>query len=150
MGFKSSAADPEVWLRPAVKANCEESYAYIFCYADNILEISQKPRDITSQIQTTFKFKNDAVEPPSIYLGAKLQQKELNGRTCWTMSSVDYINAAFTNVEEGLAKKGRKLDLKETTSMNSTTVVELDTSDELDKEGIQYFQELIGILRWAT
>ena len=66
------------------------------------------------------------------------------------MSSVDYINAAVTNVEEGLAKKGRKLDLKETTPMNSTIVVELDTSDELDEEGIQYFQELIGILRWAT
>ena len=80
-------------------------------------------------------------------MGAKLQQKELNGRTCWTMSSVDYINAAVTNVEEGLAKKGRKLDLKETTPMNSTIVVELDTSDELDEKGIQYFQELIGILR---
>ena len=150
MGFKSSAADPEVWLRPAVKADGEEYYEYILCYVDDILAISQKPRDIMSQIQTTFKFKNDAVEPPSIYLGAKLQQKELNGRTCWTMSSVDYINAAVANVEAGLVKKGRKLDMKATTPMNSTIAVELDTSNELDEEGIQYFQELIGILRWAT
>ena len=89
-----------------------------------------------SQIQTTFKFKNDAVEPPSIYLGAKLQQKELNGRTCRTMSSVYYINTAVTNVEEGLAKKGRKMDLKATTPMNSKIAVELDTSDELNEEGI--------------
>ena len=34
--------------------------------------------------------------------------------------------------------------------MNSTIAVELDASEELDEEGIQYFQELIGILRWAT
>ena len=66
------------------------------------------------------------------------------------MYSVDYINVAVTNVEEGLANKERKLDLKATTPMNSTIAVKLDTSDELDEEGIQYFQELIGILRWAT
>ena len=66
------------------------------------------------------------------------------------MSSVDYINAAVTNIEGGLAKKGRKLNLKATTPVNITIAVELDASEELDEEGIQYFQELIGILRWAT
>ena len=54
------------------------------------------------------------------------------------MSSVDYINASVTNIEGGLAKKGRKLDLKATTPMNSTIAVELDASEELDEEGIQY------------
>jgi hypothetical protein len=29
--FKSSLADPDVWLRPAVKPNGEYYYEYIFC-----------------------------------------------------------------------------------------------------------------------
>eukprot|EP00980_Cylindrotheca_fusiformis_P014195 scaffold3727_cov54-Cylindrotheca_fusiformis.AAC.1 len=34
--------------------------------------------------------------------------------------------------------------------MMGSFVPELDGSPELDSEGTQFFQELIGILRWAT
>ena len=36
---------------------------------------------------------------PEFYLGAKLQQKEINGITCWTITSQDYVKAAVRNVE---------------------------------------------------
>ena len=62
------------------------------------------------------------------------------------MSSVDYVNAAVTNVEEHLKKEGKSLPLNSVTPMNSTIAVKLNILDELDPDGIQYFQELIGIL----
>ena len=46
-------------------------------------------------IAKDFKFKKD-----EIYLGAQLEQKQLNGRHMWTMSSTDYLKAAVQNVEE--------------------------------------------------
>ena len=36
-GFVSSKADPDVWLRPATKADGTEVYEYVLCYVDDIL-----------------------------------------------------------------------------------------------------------------
>ena len=98
------------------------------------------------KICTTFKFKDDKVASPETYLGARLQKKIINGKSCWTMSSVDYVNAAVTNAEEKLKKEGKPLPLKAVTPTNSTIAVKLDTPAELEPDGIQYFQQLIGIL----
>lgn len=150
MGFHSSMADPDVWICAAIKPDGEEYYKYVLCYVDDLLAMSHKANEVMEEIKTTFKFKNDEVAPPVTYLGARLQYKEINGAKCWTMSSVDYVNAAVKNIEEKLAKDNKKLPLKAITPMNSNFVPELDDSEELGPEETQYFQELIGILRWAT
>jgi hypothetical protein len=41
--YKSSLADPDVWLRAATKANGEHYYEYIFVYVDDILVLSTHP-----------------------------------------------------------------------------------------------------------
>jgi hypothetical protein len=70
-------------------------------YVDDFLALLLiDPRAILVDIQTSFKFKNDKIEPPSSYLGARLQEKEINERKCWTMTSVDYINATIKNIEK--------------------------------------------------
>jgi len=51
------------------------------------------------------KCKNDKTAPPDMCLGAKLQLKELNGIQCWTITSVDHINAAIKTIEEGNKKE---------------------------------------------
>ena len=102
------------------------------------------------EIQGTFKFKNDDVKKPDTYLGARLQEKSINGRKCWTMTSVDYINAAVKNVKEALTKKRWNLPSKVTTPMPTSYAPELDSTPELDVEDVQYYQELIGMLRWGT
>jgi len=70
-------------------------------YVDDFLALLLiDPRAILVDIQTSFKFKNDKIEPPSSYLGARLQEKEINERKCWTMTSVDYINATIKNIKK--------------------------------------------------
>ena len=43
MGFTSCKADPDAWLRPALKANGVENYQYVLLYTDNILAIMEEP-----------------------------------------------------------------------------------------------------------
>ena len=78
------------------------------------------------------KYKNDVIEPPSRYLGAQLKEKKLpNGEKCWGLSSDKYVNAAISNVENSVKKKGRKVPNKLKHPMTSDFVPELDISLEL-------------------
>jgi hypothetical protein len=72
MGFRSSQADPDVWLRPARKPGGEAYYEYVLCYVDDILAISVSPEGIMKSVQEKFKLKGDKFGPPSDYLGAQL------------------------------------------------------------------------------
>ena len=40
ISFKSCVADPDVWMRPAVRSDRTEYYEYILMYVDEILAIS--------------------------------------------------------------------------------------------------------------
>ena len=66
------------------------------------------------------------------------------------MSAKKYVTAAVKNVEEALAKKGLRLPSKCYTPLTTDYKPELETSPELKADGVQYYQELIGILRWAV
>ena len=90
MGFKSTEADPDVWLRPAVKPDGEEYYEYVLCYVDDVLGISMNAREVLQEIQKDFKFKKDEIKPPEFYLGGNIERKMLNGSKIWTINSKDY------------------------------------------------------------
>ncbi len=110
MGYRPSYADPDVWLRPAVKPDGTEYYEYILCYVDDVLCISHDPKKSMKRIQEDFKLKDDKIAEPDVYLGATLSRMKLeSGKHCWTMSPEQYVKAAVTNVEEDLAKNGKRL-----------------------------------------
>ena len=85
-----------------------------------------------------------------MYLEAKLRKLSLGNYECWKISSYEYLQAAIKNIQDKLARSNRKLSKKAPTPMSSGYCPELDATDELDVDETQYFQELIGILRWAT
>ena len=66
------------------------------------------------------------------------------------MSSEKYVNAAVSNIEERLTKINRSLLVRCNTLLSRGYHPEMDAIDELDKDGIQFFQELIGMLRWMV
>jgi hypothetical protein len=74
MGFRSSEADPDVWLRPARKPGGEKYYECVLCYVDEVLAISTSPHLIMKSIQERFKLKGDKYGPPTSYLGAQLSK----------------------------------------------------------------------------
>ena len=150
IGFKSSIADPDVWMRSAIKPDGERYYEYILAYVDDLLCISFDPNCAMLQINEKLKFKGNKIEPPEFYLGAKISEKKLNGRKIWTMSSIDYVKAAVKNLEEQLRETNRKLPSRAVKPMVDNYFPELDDTPELPPDQITFFQELIGILRWAT
>ena len=90
LGYQSTVADPDVWRRPAVKADGEEYYEYVLCYVDDVLCISEDPSHTMKQIQEKFDFKGNKWNDLSMYLGARISKKVHEGTTLWTMSSSDY------------------------------------------------------------
>ena len=55
----------------------------------------------------------------------------------------------MANIEEKLAKSGMRLPSRCITPMTTGYHPSEDTSNELNAEGVRYYQELIGVLRWA-
>ena len=72
VGFMSSTADPDVWMRPAAKLDGKHYYKYILVYVDDIITVSHKALAVMKEISDVFKFKNDKMSDPETYLGAKL------------------------------------------------------------------------------
>ena len=151
VGFKSSIADPDVWMRPAVKPDGSEYYEYVMTYVDDILAISLDAKAVLESLKSeTIRYKNDKIEVPQMYLGAKLLEKTINGRKCWTITSVDYINAAVQTIKDAIANTRWHLPKRAKTPMTSSYHPELDATPELDSAGITLYQEIIGMLRWGT
>ena len=148
IGYKPTKADPDVWIRPATKTNGFEYYEMVLCYVDDILSISDDPKAALTALTSTFKLKDDKIEPPDMYLGAQLGQIQVGDAECWSMSAKKYVESAVKSVEESLAKKGLRLPTKAYTPLPADYKPELETSPELKSDGIQTYQEMIGMIRW--
>ena len=118
------------------------------CYINDILSISHDAKSISQSLPGHFKLKGDKIEPPDMYLGAQLETMEVKGNEEWFMSSEKYVKSAIQNIEETLQKTGQWPPSKCKTPLAYGP--ELDATPELKADGLQRYQELIGILRWAV
>ena len=71
MSYWTSYTDPDLRLRPAVNPDGLKYYEYILCYVADVLCISHNPRKLIKRIQEDFKLKDDKIEPPDLYIGAR-------------------------------------------------------------------------------
>ena len=86
-----------------------------------------------------------------MYLGASLQNFLTSGdTTCWEISLKEYVQAAVTNLEERLSKTDHRLPYQCDTPMSTEYHPSEDVSRELNGDGIQIYQKLIGILHWTV
>ena len=67
IGYTPSKADPDVWIRPAVKPYGSEYYEMVLCYVDDVLAISDMPMRTMDGIRNVFKLKDDKAEVPDVY-----------------------------------------------------------------------------------
>jgi len=155
LDFISCPADPDVWMRPAVKANGIAYWEYILLYTDDCLCVSEHPEKALRQgVGKYFKLKEASIGPPKIYLGGNVRQVELEtGVLAWAFGSSQYVQQAVKNVETYLTDRKRlgdtrfRLPAKANTPMKTSYRAELDVSTELSTSDASYFQSLIGVLR---
>ena len=152
IGFESCKADPDVWIRQAVKSDGSKYYEYALLYVDDMLVVSERAENvIRMEIGKYFELKEASIGMPDIYLGGKVSRVELaNGVKAYTFSSSQYVKAAVSNVESYLKKQGRSLPSRAVTPLRSGYRPEVDVSEELNEADAAYYQSLIGILRWMV
>jgi hypothetical protein len=151
-GFKSCKADPDVWMRAAMKPDGFKYWEYVLVYSDDILAVSHQPMKIMDYLRERYTLKNDSVKEPDAYLGAGISKYSLPGEPLkykWAMSSTTYVKRAVDDIETELEKVGKRLPARVTTPMTSGYRPELDKSPELDERRATYYQGQIGVLRWA-
>ena len=59
LSYVPSKADPDVWIRPAVRPNGSEYYEMALCYVDDVLVIVAEPMKTMDGIRAVFKLKGD-------------------------------------------------------------------------------------------
>ncbi len=150
LGFKPCRADPDVWMRPATKADGLEVYEYVLVYSDDLIMIGLHPDETAAQISQHFKFKGNLAEKPEQYLGANVGLMTVQGVSCWYMSSDEYCKAAVQNIETWLHKKDQRLPTKTACVFPSKWKPELDVTPELRDVDANYYQQQIGVLRWLV
>ena len=119
------------------------------CYVDDILSVSNDAKSILQSQQRQFKLKGDKIEPPDMYLGAQLGTMQVEGNERWFMSSEKYVKSAIQNIEEKLQKTGQRFPSKCKTPLAYGYRPKVYIIPELKADGLQRYQELIGILPWA-
>lgn len=68
----------------------------------------------------------------------------------WAMSATEYVKRAIEEVERELHQKDAFLPKRVETPLSSGYLPELDFSVELDSQQTNYYQGLIGVLRWIV
>jgi Reverse transcriptase (RNA-dependent DNA polymerase) len=150
MGYKSTIADPDVFIRPAVKADGFKYYKILLTYMDDCLCVSANPQDTMDTLGKIYDLK-DTVKPPERYLGANIKEWQLpDGRTVWSSSGKDYVKNAVNVFKDLLHDDGKQLKSGKNAErpMPKTYRPELDVSPVLGSELLGRYQQLIGILRW--
>jgi hypothetical protein len=97
IGFKSCPADPDAWMRSAIKSDGTDVYEYVLLYTDDALSIGVEAESILrKEIGKYFELKEESIGPPKLYLGGYLSLVELdNGVKAWAFSSPQYVRCVF-------------------------------------------------------
>ena len=73
MGFMSSLADADVWLRPSSKPDGFQYYEYVLVYVDDLLVLSHQAPNIMQALENFYRLK-DGYSKPTRYLGAEVKE----------------------------------------------------------------------------
>jgi len=148
--FRSTKADPDMWLREAKTEDGREYYEMVMVYVDDVCVMGESPGETMDAIGDVYKIKPGSRGKPSRYLGADISEYELgDGTPCWSLSADEYVANAIKNLETMLQAEGVKLRTKAYRPMSSNYRPEVDVSAELNASMTHRYQNLIGVLRWA-
>ena len=155
LNIKSCLADPDGWMRPAIKSDGNTYYEYILLYVDDALVVSENAESILwNELRRYLHLKEESICPPTIYLGGRVRKIQLeNGVWAWSFSSSQYVQSAVKNVEEYIGRPENshlKIPSKPETPLMTSYRPELDVSPELTPRDSAYYQSLIGILQWIV
>jgi len=140
LDFIPSKAESYIWIMSRSNHHDE----YIARYVDDLAIVSQNPQEIIDNLKNTYNFKLKGTGPISYHLGANFERDQ-DGILC--MSPSKYIDRM---IESYLRLFGTKPKTIYSSPLEKGDHPELDTSPELDIEGIKVHQSMIGAAQWIV
>ena len=138
MDFVPSRTEDDIWMRDK-----GEHYEYIARYVDDLAIASKNPKDIVDELQTKHKLKLKGTGPITYHLGCDFfQDKE----GVMSLCPKRYIKKMVVTFEQMFGSKPKTYS----SLLEKNDHPELDTSDELDAEGIRKFQALLRAIQWSV
>jgi hypothetical protein len=128
-------------------------YEYIATYVDDIVCLYTDPKVIMITLENTYILKKGSVGPPEQSLSVTVKPCRFDEdpmKVRWGLPSEEYVAAAIANVEHELEQAEKALSRKVSTPMQSGYRPELDVTPLLGDEQANYYQNLIGVLRWTV
>jgi hypothetical protein len=152
MEFTSCRADQDVWYRKALRGNGEKYYEYLFVYTDDVIAISETPRDILDEMNRHFLLKPESIGEPTQYLGATISKYWVDGdpNPKWAIGSQKYISEAINVIKKRLGTKGMTLRTKASSVLPTGYRPELDSTPLLGEADASFYMQCVGILRWIV
>jgi hypothetical protein len=140
-------------MRAAVRGDNSEYYEYVLVYTDDLLVLSVHPQAILDRLGESYVLKPESIGPPTQYLGAQIGQfrfPDSPDKPYWSMSSEKYVAEAIRNVKSWLSARDMPFKTRAPSVLPSGYRPELDATEYCDEEMHQYYQQQIGVLRWAV
>jgi hypothetical protein len=100
-----------------------------------------------------FTLKPGSIKEPSTYLGVDVKRFKIHDsddpdKVRWAFESTSYVKKAIADLEKELEEANLRLIPNAKTPLGSGYRPELDLSPELGSRQLNYYQGLIGVLRW--
>jgi len=155
LGYESTKADPDVWIRAAVKPDGFEYYKMLLVYVDDILVIAFDPKLTMDAIGKLYRLKEGSVGPPERCLGAYIKRVQLpDGTMAWSIGADEYVDNALVTVKVILESEGMKLKGKASKPLPNGYRPEMNVSPECNAVMTQRNQRVtlefcIGLLKWV-
>jgi hypothetical protein len=137
MGFFPCKIETDIWIRET-----DGHYEYVAVYVDDIMIAAKQPVKIIHALETQYKFKLKGVGPLKFHLGCDYFRDD-DGTLCFGPRK--YIDKLIEQFETMFGTKPKEY----TSPLEKGDHPEVDTSEELDTEGIKMYQSMIGCLQWA-
>ena len=78
INFTSCPADPDVWMRPAIKNDGSKYYDYVLLYVDDTLVVSENAEPVLrNELGRYFELREESIGPPDHYSGGKSGRSNL-------------------------------------------------------------------------
>ena len=136
--FKSSKADPDVWMRPEPGGTC---YEYIAVYVDDLAIAAKDPQAFCNELKKGYNLKLKGVGSLEYHLGCTYK-KDPDGTLA--ADPRRYVNKILESYERMFKEKPRK----SRPPLEEGDQPELHTPELCDEHQTNQFQTLVGQLQW--
>ena len=136
--FKSSKADPDVWMRPEPGGTC---YEYIAVYVDDLAIAAKDPQAFCNELKKGYNLKLKGVGSLEYHLGCTYK-KDPDGTLA--ADPRRYVNKILESYERMFKEKPRK----SRPPLEEGDHPELHTPELCDEHQTNQFQTLVGQLQW--